>query len=143
YRCLPLKLRVGVGIGVIDPATLSVDNSWDMNGEAFFLARNALDKTKSGQEKTPTTIIASQDHDFEVAVNAIYRLIDLILNKWTAKQWETVHAYENNETLMKTAAVFNVSWQNIQKICKAANWDAVSQTEIDLAYLLKKQFDLV
>lgn len=141
YRCLPMKLRVGVGIGVIDPETLMFENSWEMNGEAFFMARKALNQIEIGQNKTPATLFVSAQRDFDRTVNAIYRLYDLVLNKWTAKQWETVHAYESNVTLMKTAAMFNVSWQNIQKICKAANWETVSQTETDLAYLLKKQFE--
>lgn len=140
YQCCPLKLRVGVGIGAIDPETMETKNSWEMNGEAFFQARSALDGLKTVREKRSGTLIESRDPKTDIALNAIYRLYDLILANWTDKQWETVHVYENQVTLMKTATVFNVSWQNIQKICKAAHWDQILKTEADLAALLEKNF---
>lgn len=138
YQSRPLKLRVGVGIGAIDPDTLETKNSWEMNGEAFYQARDALDQLKNGSEAG--TLIVSRDSHADLALNAIYCLYDVILEKWTHKQWETVHAYETQETLMKTAAVFNVSWQNIQKICKAAHWEQINKTEAALAALLEKTF---
>ncbi|HEY8462635.1 MAG TPA: SatD family protein [Bacillota bacterium] len=140
YCCLPLKLRIAVGIGPVDAATLSQESSWDMNGKAFYLARNALELIESDQGKRPATLILSGDRSFDLSINAIYRLYDLIINKWTDKQWETVHAYESNETLMKTAAIFKVSWQNVQKICKAAHWDTITKTESDLSLLLENRF---
>jgi hypothetical protein len=140
YRCIPLKLRIAVGIGLIESAGKLYTSSWDMNGEAFFKARAALNRLAAVNRKFPGTFIASPDPGFDLAANTIYSLYDTIINHWTEKQWMTVHGYEANLTLVKTAAVFNVTWQNIQKICKAAEWDRIQAAETNLAMILAGNF---
>jgi hypothetical protein len=141
YICLPLKLRVAVGIGEIDdPGAGSGANSWEMNGTAFYTARNALEYLESTQGKTPATWIDSQDPYFDLTINTIYNLYDLIINRWTQRQWTTVQTYEIHATLQKTAMVFNVSWQNVQKVCKAAHWETLKATEDNLARLIDHRF---
>jgi hypothetical protein len=140
YGCFPLKLRVAIGIGPIEKTELTYANSWDMNGEAFFKARAALERLGTVNRKFPGTFIISPVQGFDLAANTIYNLYDTILNHWTEKQWITVHGYEANVTLVKTAAVFNVTWQNIQKICKAAEWDQIQATETNLAMMLTHNF---
>jgi hypothetical protein len=139
YVCWPLKLRVAVGIGAIDSVSDGVD-SWQMNGLAFFAARQALDKLQDTQGKNPATMIQSDDPQFDLIINTIYSLYNLIINKWTEKQWTTVHSYEIHATLLKTARVFNVSWQNIQKIQKAAHWETIKATEASMATLFANRF---
>ncbi|MGD8401573.1 MAG: SatD family protein [Bacillota bacterium] len=141
YLCLPLQLRVAVGIGIIDD--LGTDcgvSSWEMNGPAFYAARNALDQMKKAQRKTPATLIASGEPCFDLTINTIYSLYDLIINQWTPRQWTTVQTYEVQATLQKTAEAFNVSWQNIQKICKAAHWETLKATEENLTHLIELRF---
>jgi hypothetical protein len=140
YRCIPLKLRIAVGIGPIETAGETYASSWDMNGEAFFKARAALNRLGSVNRKVPGTLIASSDPGFNLAANTIYSLYDTIINHWTEKQWVTVHGYEANVTLVKTASLFNVTWQNIQKICKAAEWDRIQAAEANLAMMLAGNF---
>jgi hypothetical protein len=140
YVCWPLKLRVAAGIGVIDSAPTDGIDSWQMNGMAFFAARHALDKLKNTQGKNPATMIQSDDPHFDLIINTIYSLYDLIINKWTEKQWITVHSYEIHATLLKTAMVLNVSWQNIQKIQKAAHWETIKSTEASMAMLFANRF---
>jgi hypothetical protein len=140
YRCIPLKLRIAVGIGPIENTGRTYTSSWDMNGEAFFKARDALNRLNSINRKVPGTLITSPDPGFDLGVNTIYSLYDTIVNHWTEKQWMTVHGYEANLTLVKTAAVFNVTWQNVQKICKAAEWDRIQTAETNLAMMLAANF---
>jgi hypothetical protein len=141
YRCIPLKLRIAVGIGPIERAGKTYTSSWDMNGAAFFKARAALNRLDAVNRKVPGTFFASPDPGFDLAVNTIYSLYDTIINHWTEKQWITVHGYEANVTLVKAAAVFNVTWQNIQKICKAAEWDRIQAAEANLAMMLAGNFN--
>lgn len=139
YICLPLKLRVAVGIGEIDVSAETGPgmSSWEMNGPAFYAARNALNHLKNKQGKTPATWVDSQDPDFDLTVNTIYSLYDLIINQWTQRQWTTIQTYEVQATLQKTALIFNVSWQNVQKICKAGHWETLKTTEDNLARLFE------
>jgi len=46
YCIYPVQLRIGIGIGNIIEG-LDKDTSWQMNGPAFHLARNALDQIKA------------------------------------------------------------------------------------------------
>jgi hypothetical protein len=141
YLCLPLQLRVAVGIGAIDGSGMNFGvSSWEMNGPAFYAARNALDQLQKTQRKTPATLIASEEPGFDLTVNTIYSLYDLLINQWTPKQWATVQTYEVQATMQKTAQAFNVTWQNIQKICKAAHWETLKATEENLARLIELRF---
>jgi hypothetical protein len=144
YICLPLKLRVAIGLGMIDAVEVNPGgSSWQMNGTAFYAARNALEYLKNTRGKTPATWIDSQDSYFDLTVNTIYELYDLIINRWTQRQWATVQTYEVQATLQKTALVFNVSWQNVQKICKAAHWESLKATEENLSRLFEYRLDRI
>lgn len=137
YRCFPLKVRIGIGIGAIESEIFS-DNSWDMNGEAFFRARHAVQQLK--QSKNPGTIIHTENKSFDLPLNTIWMLIDYIMERWTPEQWEAIHLYEKHSTFQKAAEVLNIARQNVQKRCQAAAWDKIKTAETNLAVLMKSQF---
>lgn len=91
YYFRPLKIRIGVGIGGI--YTEKSDNSWNMNGEAFFKAREALDKVKI-QNKKRMTYICSPNEQFNIIGNSLYMLMDTIIDEWSDSKWESINAYE-------------------------------------------------
>lgn len=137
YNCRPLKIRLGIGIGTINNPQPG-QNSWDMNGPAFEMARRALDSIK--KSKVPETVLASEDLFFDRMFNLIYSLIDTIMNGWTHSQWEAVQAYEIDRTYVKAAGALKIAWQNVQKRCQAAKWDVIKKAEQDLAVLFEERF---
>ena len=56
--CIPLKLKVGIGIGFLDTGADSAD-PWKMNGSAFAEARKSLDSIKKVRQ--PRTVVGSED----------------------------------------------------------------------------------
>jgi len=127
--CRPLKLRIGIGIGNL--ADHLSNNSWDLNGPPFHLARKSLEETT--MKKTDTcTIFHSWNEEFDVYINSILLLLDSIQSKWTEEQWEAVHAYEEFKTFDLAAQHLNIRLQNVQKRCKAAKWSQVLEAENSL-----------
>lgn len=137
YACLPLKIRIGVGIGSINNRNPGA-NSWDMTGSAFILARKALDSIE--KSKNPETVLASEDLFFDRVFNTIYSLVDMVVSNWTSRQWEAVQAYEADRTFVKAAGDLKIAWQNVQKRCQAAKWDVVKKVEQDVAILFQEKF---
>lgn len=137
YICRPLEVRLGIGVGPINNPQ-SGQNSWDMNGPAFMLARKALDSIK--KSKTPETVLASNDPFFDKVFNLAYSLIDTVMNGWTSSQWEAVQAYETDRTYVKAAGALKIAWQNVQKRCQAAKWDVIKKAEQDLSVLFEERF---
>lgn len=138
YVCRPLNVRLGIGIGMISDSSLGQPNSWDMNGQAFILARRALDSIK--KSKIPQTVLVSDDSLFDRVFNLVYSLVDTVVNGWTHNQWEAVQAYEADRTFVKAAGALKIAWQNVQKRCQAAKWDVIKKAEQDMAVLLETRF---
>lgn len=137
YKCHPLKVRLGIGIGSINDPRPG-QNSWDMNGKAFVLARESLDSIK--KSKVPQTVLLSEDPLFDRVFNLVYSLVDTIMNGWTHSQWEAVQAYEADRTFVKAAGALKIAWQNVQKRCQAAKWDVIKKAEQDMAVLFETMF---
>lgn len=137
YYFRPLKIRIGVGIGGIN--TEKSDNSWNMDGEAFFKAREALDKVKI-QDKKRMTYICSPNEQFDIISNSIYMLMDSIINEWSDSKWESVNAYEVYENYEKAGNSIGKSRQSISNNCKTAHFEKIKQAEEDLKRIIDLYF---
>jgi hypothetical protein len=133
YFFLPARLRIGIGIGHIDEP-IDYENSWDMDGQAFHRARNALDTIKD--RKMPCTYVISGNPEVDATANVIYTLINAIEAKWTMPQWEAVYAYERCGTYKAAGEMLGVAAQNVAKRCKVALWNAVKEGEEHMSRLL-------
>ena len=133
YQCRPYQLRIGVGLGKIEEFILG-KSSWEMNGEVFHYARQALENL--GKIKKPTTALFSGCAQLDLTFNTILSLTDTLIAGWTRDQWEAVQTYEAVGTYAKAAEKLDVSWQNIQKHCHAANWETIRDAEINTRVLL-------
>jgi len=138
YACFPLKLRVAVGLGEAEgegEGERQAVTSWQMNGTAFLRARDAIDRLKKTRDTK--TALSSGDPRLDLIANTILSLIDAIQDKWTKEQWDAVHAYEKAGTLAAAADILGVSYQSVQKRCKAAKWSTVEQAEKSLPAICK------
>lgn len=133
FALLDYQLKIGIGIGEIEIPE-SVRNSWDLSGEAFFRAREALDHL-SGAGETCVKMV-SWDTKLDLAINSALSLMNLIMNDWTPTQFNYVMSYERFGTYERTSTALKVSSQNIHKACKRANWDIIKETEKNLDKLL-------
>lgn len=131
YSFLPAILRIGIGIGGISTEVKST--SWEMDGEAFYRAREAL--TSCGDNVL--TVVKMGNPFVEGTATALFALIDALESKWTAGQWEAVIAYEIYGTYQKAGEILKVAPQNVSKRCHAARWPAVVEGEKAIVKLLK------
>ncbi|TEB07426.1 hypothetical protein Psch_00979 [Pelotomaculum schinkii] len=138
YFCRPLQIRVGIGIGFIEEELIR-DDSWKMNGNAFYLARAALEDVE--KIKGALTITKTGTNEFDAFINCIWLLIDAVQKKWTVKQWEAVNEYEQSGTYEEASKALGISMQNVEKRCRAAQWKQLKHAEKTLskaqAYLEK------
>lgn len=125
YHCRPLSLRLGIGIG--QGPVAGAASSWELSGEAFFRAREALERTK--KRAGLLTAVASGDERFDAIAEALFGLLDAIWSRWTGEQWEAVMAYERYGTYEAAGRALGIAFQNVAKRCQAARWPAVRAAE--------------
>lgn len=101
FHLLGLELRIGVSAGAISSG-LGQRYAWQMDGSAFHHSRAALEQIQ-GLRRAVTRFDGERSDPWAV-VNAFHELIDTIENRWSAKQWQAVDAYERGGT-NETAAV--------------------------------------
>jgi len=99
----PLPLRVGVGIGEVTDRIQPPVNR--LTGEAFQFARWALENVKNnGLFKFEVlTAFASHDEPFNQTINLLYGLHDTLMLQITAKQWEAIRQFLDQQALKQTA----------------------------------------
>jgi len=137
YFLTPYKIRIGLGIGKIEE--MLTDNSWEMSGEAFFYARNALDEISS--VKDYSLVLNSSNKKLDNTINLVYKLIDsLIVNKWSAKQWEAIQYYDEYKTYDIVANLLDISKSSVSQRCNSANWDIYSDAENKIAEIIMNYY---
>lgn len=130
FFMLPYRLKIGVGIGNIS-SPMNSNNPWELNGEAFHFAREALNFLEN-EKLSRNTFIKSNLPGLNEILNSLFLLMDSIQNEWTEAQWEAIHAYEDQGTYKNAAELLNIAYQNVEKRCSAANWKVYSETEASI-----------
>lgn len=126
----PLALRIGIGWGAIETPIQPGRSSWEMDGPAFHLARQALAET--ARLDHPVTRFRGAESEHAVWVNLVLQLVDTLMGRWTPAQWEAISAYERLGTYRAAATTLGIALQNVQKRCAAAAWPVVREAEITL-----------
>lgn len=99
----PLPLRIGVGIGTVADRIQPPVNR--LTGEAFQLARRALENVKTGGlfKFEVLTAFASHNEHFDQTINLLYGLHDTLVLQITAKQWAAIRQFLAQPALEQTA----------------------------------------
>jgi SatD family (SatD) len=91
-RMRPLRLRIGVGIGVISGRLRPPVNQ--LTGQAFEFARAAIEKAKQARAHAgKSTSFQSTNEEFDLLADLIYSLHDALVGNPSEKQWETMDAF--------------------------------------------------
>ena len=105
-RLLPLRLRIGVGIGAVEGQIRRPVNH--IAGEAFERARKAITEIKAKGKYPTLTLFHSSRQSFDHVANLIYGLHDTLLLRTTAKQWETIAMYLIKNRVDHTARALDI-----------------------------------
>ena len=124
----PLSLRVGVGIGSVSDRIQPPVNQ--LTGEAFQLARQAIESIKHGSlfKFDVLTAFASGNAAFNDTINLIYGLHDTLVRQITAKQWESIGAFLSRETLEPTARRLRVDISTVSRNLKRGYYWQLAET---------------
>ncbi len=124
----PLSLRVGVGIGSVSGRIQPPVNQ--LTGEAFQLARGAIESIKEGSlfKFDVLTAFASGNEGFNDTINLIYGLHDTLVLQITSKQWEAIGAFLSRETLGPTARRLRVDISTVSRNLKRGYYWQLAET---------------
>jgi len=120
--CYPLELRIGVGFGRLDrPIRTPINES---GGEAFVLAREAMDQLKSGPvEKFPRrTNVRCATAWLEGLANLFFDLQDSLAGSISKRQWDTINAQMASPNQEKAARKLGVVASTISRNLRRAHY---------------------
>ncbi len=128
-RCsmLPLKIRIGIGIGeVSDQQNIKF---WKSKGKAFDFSAKALDLID--QDRKFKTKVMSESSKDEI-INTIFLLLDSLEFEWNRTTWNLVNIYDNSENPQKAAETLMIDDAELKCRCKNAHLEEVYHAENNL-----------
>lgn len=136
----PISLRIAIGGGAVERHTdqrLPINRA--ASGEAFFLAREAMDALRNPRRGAERARIALHWNDslVEAAGNAVLRLIDVLVGRITRKQWEVIAGYEQHRKQADVAAVLQKSESTVSRSLSSAHYWEIRSSLEDLASVLR------
>jgi hypothetical protein len=117
--------RTGIGFG--ERATTG-NNSYEMDGSAFYNARSALDGLKAKHNLNRFTRIEHPDSKINIMLNSILMFCDELEYKWTPSQRQAIHLMLQGHNVTSAAESLSTSWQNVSKTLASAKWDYLEHT---------------
>ena len=136
----PLSLRIGIGIGHVSDRIQPPVNQ--LTGEAFQLARRAIESIKEGSlfKFEVLTAFASGNEGFNETINLIYGLHDTLVLQVTSKQWEAIGAFLSRETLEPTARRLRVDISTVSRNLKRGYYWQLAETANRAGSFIERAF---
>ena len=132
----PLSLHVGIGIGAVSDRIQPPVNH--LTGEAFQLARTALENVKSkGLYKFEVlTAFGSRHEPFNQTINLLYGLHDTLLSQITVKQWEAIRCFLDQPGLGQIAKRLKVDVSTVSRNLKRGYyWQLAETVKVATAFI--------
>jgi hypothetical protein len=117
---LPVRLRFGVGIGMID-TEINPDIPLGADGPAYHNARKMIDELKKKEKQykeSHSNIMIAADWDEHIAIllNSILSLCSTVKSKWSKRQTEIINCYLNSDNNQyKTAEKLSITQSSVNK----------------------------
>ncbi|MDO5729472.1 MAG: hypothetical protein Q4P71_07610 [Actinomycetaceae bacterium] len=126
--------HIGLGLGTVDQPLPA--NAREGDGPAFRAARNAVDRAK----KEKATVFLTEDPNDERAcanAQALWRLMEALLQARTARQWEISHL-ARHATGAEVAKAQDVTPQTISTVLQAAHHREIEEARPAVIDLLSR-----
>lgn len=117
---LPVKLRFGIGIGMMD-TEINAEIPLGADGPAYHKARKMINELKNKEkhykENHSNIMIASEsDEHIDILLNSILSLSSTLKSKWTKRQTEIINCYLNSgSNQYKTAEKLSITQSSVNK----------------------------
>lgn len=104
----PDKIRAGIGIGEI--TTEITNNVSNMDGPAFYRARDMIEKGGKSSSRSSILLVKCGNQRIENTVNIVLRLMGALKSDWTKREREIVNhwIFEDYPTQEKIAKEFGI-----------------------------------
>lgn len=162
YSFLPFDIRIGIGYGMVEDEEQlkQIKSSWELNGEAFYKARDAMDvmKEKKGKKEFVYDVYLITGNDLlDHRVNLMYTYVLDHLDKWKKDVWDIIlleeQGYKHEEIAKEMIRLTQINILDEQDLIKKerinvtrkiqrAHWYRVKETEIMLNKWLKEGLNL-
>jgi hypothetical protein len=128
-RFYPMRLRIGIGFGeVSDPSGTPV-NAF-AGGRAFERAREAIKKLNGERvTRARSTLIISDDDEFDAIVNAVYQLHDTLVDQIKPKQWAIINARMEEKGQESTARRVGLNKSLVSRLLKRGHYSELITTK--------------
>jgi hypothetical protein len=137
-RLLPLRLRIGIGIGTVEGQIRRPVNH--IAGEAFERARKAITEIKVNRKYPTLTLFHSGRQSFDQVANLVYGLHDTLLLRTTAKQWKTVAMYLIKNRVDHTARALNIDRSTASRNLKRGFFWQMEETVRIMEAFIRESF---
>jgi hypothetical protein len=136
--CLDLNssifdFRFGLGWGTV--ATPRAARTWEMDGECFHHAREAITR---GKKEDRWISVVGFGEDGDQILDAIFRLMQVIREGWTKKQRLAVATRKTNDTQTATAEEMGLDDSTLSKMLKAAHFKQLVEMEKTMPELIRR-----
>ena len=95
------------------------DNAIGMDGSCFHNARAAL-----SQAKKENNFLVFKGFEMDVAINALFLLVDDIKKRWKKRQVEVISIYKDVGDQVSIAKKLNITRQAVHNILKASKYES-------------------
>ena len=126
----PTRVRYAIGIGELTTRVNPV-NALGMDGPAFHLARDALERMKREQIDCTINGLTHQD---PILINATLALMNREMTKWRSNRLSVLKGLLNNRDVKALARELDISEVAIYKNIEAGNL----RTFVDLIYAIER-----
>jgi SatD family (SatD) len=129
-RMRPLRLRIGVGIGVISGRLKPPVN--ELTGQAFEFARAAIDRVKQARARSDrSTSFQSTNQQFDLVAHLIYSLHDALVGNPSEKQWETIDAFLAKKRVDRAARALRLNASTASRnLSRSHFWESLETIEV-------------
>jgi len=133
----PVLVRCGIGIGSIKNP--DEEHLGEMTGDAFQLARNALDTVKEKQRSIST--IAYQDLTQSLILSILFNLVSLLKANWSLKARIAVNMRRDGFTINQIGEESGISFQAVSQSLQICNFTEIKRTEEAVLIIISNFWD--
>ena len=133
HQLAPATFRSGLGWGRL--STEMRGSTASMDGEAFHLARTALDQAR---EADHWLVVHGLSDDDEIIANGLAALLGATRRGWTASQQRAVSARRRHPSGKEAAVAAAISAPAMSRALRAAHYNEVLEAEVALGRLLAR-----
>jgi len=139
-RFRPLSLRIGIGIGEVAGGIRPPVN--ELDGEAFRMARRAIEtlKKSGGRTRPALTAFCTRNTDFDSIANLIYQLQDTLMHRMTEKQWKTFAVQFESRRMQDTARAMGVNISTVSRNLKRGYYGELLAAASGVEQLIARYF---